>query len=73
MPAGDNALILALQSHALTDDALHAGEADAELVLQQLTNAADAAVARWSDIIGGANAVAQTVQVVDGGTGCPSR
>ena len=64
---GDNALILALQGHALTDDALHAGEADAELVLQQLTNAADAAVAQMVDIIGGANAVAQTVQVVDGG------
>ena len=49
------------------DDALHAGEADAELVLQQLTHAADAAVAQMVDIIGGTNAVAQTVQVVDGG------
>ena len=33
---GDDALILALQGHAFTDDALHTGEADAELVLQQL-------------------------------------
>ena len=45
---GDFAVLLVLQGHALTDDALHAGEADAELVLQQLTDAADAAVARWS-------------------------
>ena len=62
----DDALVLALQGHALTDDALHAGEADAELVLQQLTDAADAAVAQVVDIIGGADAVAQAVQVVDG-------
>ena len=62
----DDALILALQGHALTDDALHAGEADAELVLQQLAHAADAAVAQMVDIIGGTNIVAQTVQVVDG-------
>ena len=63
---GDDALILALQGHAFTDDALHTGEADAELVLQQLTHAADAAVAQVVDIIGGADAVAQAVQVVDG-------
>ena len=62
----DDALILALQGHALTDDALHAGEADAELVLQQLTDAADAAVAQMVDVIGGADAVAQAVQIVDG-------
>ena len=46
---GDLAVFLILQGHALTDDALHAGEADAELVLQQLTNAADAAVAQMVD------------------------
>ena len=63
---GDDALVLALQGHALADDALHAGEADAELVLQQLTDAADAAVAQMVDVIGGADAVAQTVEVVDG-------
>ena len=62
----DDALVLALQGHALTDDALHAGEADAELVLQQLTDAADAAVAQMVDVIGGADAVAQAVQIVDG-------
>ena len=62
----DDALVLALQGHALTDDALHAGEADAELVLQQLTDTADAAVAQMVDVIGGADAVAQAVQIVDG-------
>ncbi len=68
----DDALVLALQGHALTDDALHAGEADAELVLQQLTDAADAAVAQMVDVIGGADAVVQAVQIVDGSTGCRS-
>ena len=33
-----------LGGHALTDDALHAAEADAHLVLDQLADAADAAV-----------------------------
>ena len=59
--------VLRLQGHALTDDTLHTGEADAELVLQQLAHAADAAVAQMVDVIGHANAVVQTVQVVDGG------
>ena len=63
----DDALILTLQGHTLTDDALHTGETDAELVLQQLAHAADTAVAQMVDIIGGADAVAQTVQVVDRG------
>lgn len=36
----------------LTADALHAGEADTELVLQQLTHAAYAAVAEMVYIIG---------------------
>ena len=64
---GDLAVFLILQGHALTDDALHAGEADAELVLQQLTDAADAAVAQMVDLIGGADAVVKAQQVVDGG------
>ena len=37
-----------LNGHALPDDTLHAAKADAELVLQQLAHAAQAAVARWS-------------------------
>ena len=56
-----------LNGHALADDALHPAEADAELVLQQLTHAAQAAVAQMVDVIGGADAIGQAVQVVDGG------
>ena len=41
---GQGGLVLALEGHALADDALHAGEADAELVLQQLAHAAQTAV-----------------------------
>ena len=53
----DDALVLALQGHPLTDDALHAGERRAELVLQQLTDAAQTAVAQMVDVIGGTDAV----------------
>ncbi len=56
-----------LHGHALADDALHTGEADAELVLQQLAHAAQAAVAQMVDVVGRADAVGQAVQVVDGG------
>ncbi len=56
---GSDDALLRLQGHALTDDALHTGKADAELVLQQLAHAADAAVAQMVDIIGGADAVAR--------------
>ena len=58
--------VLGLQRHALTDDALHAGKADAELVLQQLAHTADPAVAQMVDVVHRAHAVAQAVQVVDG-------
>ena len=40
-----------LDRHALADDALHAREADAELILQQFTDCADAAVAEMVDIV----------------------
>ena len=62
---GDDVQIL--QGHALADHALHAAEADAELVLQQLAHAADAAVAQVVDVVGLADAVGQAVEVVDGG------
>ncbi len=55
------------EGHTLADDALHAAEADAELVLQQLAHAAHAAVAEMVDIVRLANAVRQAVEVVDGG------
>ena len=53
-----------LQSHALADHALHAGETDAELVLQQLTHAADAAVAEMVDIVRLADAVREAAEIV---------
>ena len=55
-----------LDGHALTDDALHAAESDAELVLQQLAHAAQAAVAQVVDIVLGHQTVGQGVHVVDG-------
>ncbi len=55
-----------LDGHALPDHPLHAGEADAELVLEQLAHAAQAAVAQVVDVVGGAHPVGQAVEVVDG-------
>ena len=54
-----------MQGHTLADDTLHAGEADAELVLQQLTHAADTAVAQMVNLVRGADAVVKTQQIVD--------
>ncbi len=45
--------------HALADHALHAQEADAELVLDQLAHRADAAVAQVVDVVGPAFAVVE--------------
>ena len=56
-----------LNGHALPDDTLHAAKADAELVLQQLAHAAQAAVAQMVDIILVDQSVGQSVHVVDGG------
>jgi hypothetical protein len=41
-----------LRRHALADDALHAGQTRAELVLDQLADRADAAVAEVVDVVG---------------------
>ena len=62
---GDHVQVL--NGHALPDDPLHAGEADAELVLEQLAHAAQAAVAQVVNVVGGAHAVGQAVEIVDGG------
>ena len=59
--------IQVLGGHPLPDHTLHAAEADAELVLDQLAHAAQAAVAQVVDVVRGADVVGQTVQVVDGG------
>ena len=56
-----------LNGHALPDDTLHAAKADAELVLQQLAHAAQAAVAQMVDIILVDQSVGQSVHIVDGG------
>ncbi len=45
-------LIGFLHAHALAHNALHAGEADAELVLDELADRTDAAVAEVVDIVG---------------------
>ena len=55
-----------LNGHALTDNTLHAGEADAELVLQQLAYAAQTAVAQMVDIVNRADAVTEVEQIADG-------
>ena len=55
-----------LNGHALADNALHAGEADAELVLQQLAHAAQTAVAQMVDIVNRADAVTKVEQIADG-------
>ena len=44
-------LVRLLHAHALAHDALHAGEADAELVLDELADRADAAVAEVVDVV----------------------
>src|SRR5699024_4660736 len=56
--------IQVLDGHPLPDDPLHAGKADAELVLQQLAHAAQAAVAQVVDVVGGAHPEGQAVEVV---------
>ena len=55
-----------LDGHALPDDPLHTGKADAELVLKQLAHAAQAAVAQVVDVVLDGDAPAQAVHIVDG-------
>ena len=52
-------LVGILRRHALLDEALEAGDTDAQLVLQQLAHAAHAAVAEVVDVVHRADAVAQ--------------
>ena len=56
---------LRLQSHALFDHALHTGEADTELILKQFADGTDTAVAEVVDVVGGADAVRDAVQIVN--------
>ena len=57
-----------LRGHALADDALHARQADADLVLDQLAHGAQAPVAEVVDVVGLVPVVAgvQADQVLDG-------
>ena len=59
--------IQVLDGHALPDHPLHAAEADAELVLQQLAHAAQPPISQVVDIVRRAHAVGQAVQIVDRG------
>ena len=54
-----------LGRHALSDHALHAGQTDAVLVLQELADRADAAVAKVVNVIGRADALFDLHVVVD--------
>ena len=51
--------------HLLLDRALHADQADAELVLEQLTDRADAAVAQVIDVVDVGRVLPQLEQVLD--------
>ena len=55
-----------IHAHLFLDGALHADQADAELVLHQLADRADAAVAEMIDVIDQADVLAQLEQVADG-------
>ena len=52
--------------HLFLDGALHADQADAELVFEQFAHRADAAVAQVIDVVDRADAPAQLQQVLDG-------
>ena len=55
-----------LRRHSLTHHSLHTGETDAVLVLQQLADRTDTAVAQMVDVVGIADAILQMHVVVDG-------
>src|SRR6202012_5965858 len=55
-----------IHAHLFLDGALHTDEADAELVLHQLTDSAHAAVAEVIDVVHYADVLAQLKQVTDG-------
>src|ERR1019366_3331221 len=52
--------------HFFFDGALHADQADAELVLEELAHRADAAIAQMIDVVHRADVLAQLEQVPDG-------
>ncbi len=56
-----------VHAHLFLDGALHADQADAELVFEQFANRADAAIAEVVDVVDNADVLAQLEQVLDGG------
>src|SRR3954454_16935637 len=54
-----------MDRHLLFDCALHPDETDAELVLEQFANRADAAIAEVVDVVDAADVLAEAEQVVD--------
>src|SRR5262249_47316053 len=56
-----------VHAHLFLYGAFHADEADAELVLQQFADGANAAVAKMVDVVDHADVLAQLEQVLDGG------
>ena len=56
-----------INGHLFLDGALHADQTDAELVLQELADRADAAIAKMIDVVHRADILAQLEQVPDGG------
>ena len=57
---------LLVHRHLFLDGALHANQADAELVFEQFANGAHAAVSQVVDVVHGADVLAQLQQVTDG-------
>ncbi len=55
-----------IDRHLFLDGALHTDEADAELVLHQLADGANATVAEMVDVVDAADVLAQLEQVTDG-------
>ena len=62
----DNLHILCLSCHSFTNNTFHSGETDSELVLKQFADRTDSSVAQMVNVVGGANAVAQAADIVDG-------
>src|SRR5579883_1123488 len=55
-----------VDAHLFLDGPLHADQADAELVLEQFADRADAAVAEVVDVVDDADVLAQLEQILDG-------
>ena len=59
--------LVVLNGHTLLDDLVHAGETEAQLILQKFTDTAQTTVAEVVDVVLAADAVGKADEVVDGG------